>query len=129
MLTMADRRPQEERRQAFGRALDQALGARGVTQRQLAEALNTVQAAISAWVNAEAAPDPDVVFEAERFLKLDPGHLSHHLGYLPPEAAKKGTKPTFESVVLDDELLDETSKRGLLAAYREFVTSRRRRRR
>lgn len=125
MLTMAS---DVTGRQKFGDALRAAMNARGVTQRDLASDLGVTQAAVSSWVNGDferVGPVPETVFDLERRLDLPPGHLSKHLGYLPPEAAKSGVTATFESVVMDDPLLDDTQKRGVLALYREFVARRR----
>lgn len=119
-----------ERRKAFGEALASALAARGLTQRELGDLLGgTAQSAISSWKSGEYEPSAETVFELERVLKLSPGHLSRHLGYFPPEAMSGKVPATFENVVLDDPLLDDTMKNGLIAQYKAWTEIRRRRRR
>lgn len=110
-------------RRAFGQAVGGALALRDLTQRAIAETLGVKQPTISAWLSGESEPASAVVFELERALELPPGHLSRHLGYLPPDALE-AAPPTFEAVVEADPLLDEPSKRGLLAMYRELTTRR-----
>ncbi len=73
-------------RQAFGTAVAGALAVRDLTQRALADALGVKQPTVSAWLSGESEPASAVVFELERVLELPPGHLSRHLGYLPPDA-------------------------------------------
>lgn len=123
MLTMAP----EERRVAFGNALDDALGAREVTQREIAEQLGTTQSAVSAWVNAQAVPDADVVFQIERMLNLPPGYLSQNLGFLPPGIDEAPC--TFDRAVAEDHDLTEEQKDSLRAMYRHYITTRSRERR
>lgn len=76
-------------RQAFGRALDQALGSR--TRAWLGAALSPERpispSAVGQWISGETVPaDPERVFAIERLLELAPGVLSRHLGYLPVDA-------------------------------------------
>ena len=117
MLAVADIEP-EERRKAFGDALRQALRVKGMTQEELAAGMTKGrQPMISAWIRGKAAPDtPSLTFEVERVLGVDPGTLSVHLGYLPPEAVR--TVASFESVLLADPGLNDDEKEMLLAGYR-----------
>lgn len=131
MLTLVVQPQSDEaRRQAFGDALGDALGVRKTTQRALGDMLGGVtQSAISAWIAGQSEPSRDLVFQIETVLELPPGNLSRHLGYLPPEAATGKGGMTFEEAVMNDPLLDETQKRGVLALYREFTGHRPARRR
>lgn len=121
-------KPAAERRKAFGDALAEALQVRGVTQAQLGQQIGRItQSAISQWRSGEAEPNPETVFKVEKALDLPPGHLSRHLGYLPP-SAENTTSLTTEDMLVNDPLLDDIQKRGMLAMYREFTGRRRRRR-
>lgn len=111
---------------AFGDALAEAMAVRGMTQRELGEALGLKQPTISAWIAGTVSTiTPSLVFETERALRLPPGRLSRILGYVPMSAAK--VSASFERVVMDDPLLEAHEKRGLLAMYGEFTKGRRRR--
>ena len=76
------------------------------------------QSIISMYLLGQASPDPETVFAMERALSVRPGAFSRYLGYLPLDLAKlpKGVEQT---IVEADELTD-SSKRALLAAYREL---------
>lgn len=124
-MTMVDK-PAADRRRAFGDALAHAIAVRGLTQRSLAEHLGIAQSTTAAWKAGNAEPAPETVFEIERALELPPGHLSQHLGYMPPGETGR---QSFEEVVADDPLLSDTMKGSILAIYREFVENRRPKRR
>lgn len=133
-----DRRPEDnvavaqkvsaaERRRAFAAALVEARNVRGFTQGELGSEVGLGQPAISAWEAGENQPEPEVVFAVEEALDLPPGHLSKHLGYMPPKSDGKAT-PGFEDVVMSDPLLDEQNKRAMVAMYRELTRGKKRRR-
>lgn len=109
----------EARRRAFGAALRDVLRVRGITQEELAAMVGDVsQAAISAWLSGASAPrSVSLTFAVERALKVKPGSLSQHLGYLPPEALS-GPRASVESAVLEDPGLTSDEKEILLAGYR-----------
>lgn len=99
----------------FGDALAAALTAMCWSQVDLGRALGGVtQGAISAWRSGLAEPSPATVFAAERALKVPPGDLSRHLGYLPlgpiPEL---GTVTAIER----DPALSPAAKRSLVDLY------------
>jgi transcriptional regulator with XRE-family HTH domain len=108
-----------EKREAFGAALAEARNVRGVLQSEIADLAGVQQSSVSAWEKGDNQPAPEVVFAIEDYLELKPGHLSRHLGYAP--VAHRGVAPTYEQVVMDDPLLDDTQKRAALALYREFT--------
>lgn len=110
-----------QRRAAFADALVDALNVRRTTQDALGKALGVKQPTVSAWVRREAEPPPETVFAIERELGLPPGHLSRHLGYLPPEAVK-ASPATFEAVVTGDPLLEDYVKRALIDQYRALTS-------
>jgi len=109
----------EVRREKFGRVLHEALYARNLTQVDLAEAVESTQGAVSAWVNGKAEPAPFVVFGVEHVLDLTPGFLSAALGYLPVEAV--AVVPTIEDAVQASVLVDDDLKPILLAVVREVL--------
>lgn len=125
MLVMADS-DAEARHVAFGNALRQALRVKGMTQEELAEAIGRKQPMISGWINGKRSPETtDLAFEVERAIGVDPGTLTVHLGYLPPEAVR--TVASFESVLLADPGLNDDEKEMLLAGYRAAKKRRNRR--
>lgn len=116
-----DRRNRLER---FGRELAAALATRGLTQRELGEALGgTRQSAVSSWCSGQAEPNPATVFGIERALELPPGRLSRHLGYLPV-GGDRGVDGDVERAIAGDPFLDPVEKRGMLAMYTELVSRR-----
>lgn len=110
-----------ERLKAFGEALQGAMRAAGVNQKELAERIgNTSQGGVSGWVTGKSAPEtPDDVFAIERALEVAPGSLSKHLGFLPPDAVRVAS--AFEDVIADDPALDDDERAFLLNAYRIAV--------
>jgi transcriptional regulator with XRE-family HTH domain len=67
---------------ALTRAMDQAR----VNQSELGRAAGAAPAMLSAWLSGRTAnPEPQKVFAVERALRLRPGALSRHLGYVPAD--------------------------------------------
>ena len=124
MLAMTDA---SGRREAFGRAVAEAMAVKGMSQAELARRVGLTQAAISAWTSGANVPDPDTMFRAEKVLELPPGHLSRHLGYYPEPDSERAW--SYEDAVMADPLLTEDQKRYALALYREFISKNPRRRR
>lgn len=116
----------EKRRARFGNALAEAMRVRELTQAELGELLNQMrQSSISAWTTGTALPpDVETVFRLEQALKLRPGHLSRHLGFLP---ITKLPPVTVADAVLGDSRLDATAQRILLVTYKELVAAAKRR--
>lgn len=115
---------ERERLRAFGAALAEALATRGCTQRELGHALGGItQSAISAWRSGLAEPGTETVFAIERTLGLPGGHLSRHLGYVPPASAEAAAGTV--AAVENDPLLTDDERRALLAVYLELVRGRR----
>jgi transcriptional regulator with XRE-family HTH domain len=104
---------------AFAAALAKARSVRHLAQKELADAVGSSQPTVSAWEKGFTEPPAAAVFALERVLKLNPGSLSRHLGYVPVEGEPPA--PTFEAAVVGDELLDERTKRGFLAFYTEMT--------
>lgn len=119
---MSDHRrdEQEESRRRFGAALEQALTLRRRSQKEVGDALGTTQSSVSAWKAGESEPSYATVFGLERYLRLPPGFLSRHLGYVPVEAIDQAV--TVEDLIMSDPLLDEAGKRAVLAVYRELTS-------
>lgn len=122
--TNDDRRAEEEEdRPAFGQALGEALAARGMTQSELGARLGFQQGTVSGWVTGLNPPERrQTVFELERALELPPGHLSLHLGYLPPAAAGAPVVDV-ETAIRLDPLLPEEAKGAFITLYRQAVKS------
>lgn len=79
---------QHERWVAFGQALAQALARDPRPQRVIAAAIGASPQSLSDWKHGKSEPErADITFALERELKVPAGELSHHLGYVPLEAA------------------------------------------
>ncbi len=91
---------------------------------ELGRLLGLSQSAVSQWTSGRTLPSPDFIFETEQHLRLPPGTLSRHLGFIPAklngEARKLAKHDVLTAIELDDRLGD-VGKRMLSAAYRENV--------
>jgi transcriptional regulator with XRE-family HTH domain len=93
-----------------------ALSEQGVTQAELADALETTQSAVSAWITGKSEPAADTVFACEVATGVGPGALSRHLGYLPLDAA--GAPPRVEDFVANSDELDDDGKHMVLTVWK-----------
>jgi hypothetical protein len=59
------------------------------------------------------------VFRIERALRVEPGSLSMHLGFLPLD--RRHQAPVFEIAIATDPHLDDHARRVLRALYRELT--------
>lgn len=100
---------------AFGVALRRALQQRGYQQQELAEALGVSTQLVSDWVNGRREPLPRQAVAAEQWVGAEPGTLTIHLGYLPPNAVDV-TIASPEDAVIADPSLDGRAKRVILGA-------------
>lgn len=111
----------EQRRRAFGAALDNLMAAHGTTQQDLGAKIGiSSQSSISAWKDGKTEPDRELVFRIERVMGVRPGHLSRHLGYLPLSATKIVDQTTEEAIV-NDPALDDMGRKVLLSSYRTLI--------
>lgn len=113
----------EKRRSSFGSALTKAMRLQRLTQSELGEMLGDIgQSSISAWTTGNALPpDVETVFALERALRLPPGHLSKHLGFLPAKLAM------VPNAVRADDRLDDDGQRIMLTTYKDLVAAAKRR--
>lgn len=109
----------DNRLRDFGRALREALSVQKMTQEGLGDRLGVSQPAVSDWINGESEPAPEMVFVIESQLKIPPGSLSRHLGYLPPQALKHVA--TVRDAIMGDTSLSVAEKEMLLGAYSAAV--------
>lgn len=112
-----EEQPRRREREAFGRALAKALDDADMTQRELSERLQgrAAQNTISEWKTGQSEPGtPELTFEVERILEVEPGGLSGFLGYLPPSAAGS------VEAALSGSNIDEKFREVLLNLYREI---------
>ena len=108
---------------AFGDELQRAMHAMNVNQLTLARKLKMTQSAISSWCTGAAEPRCETVFAIERALRVEPGTLSRHLGYLPARPARR-EHVTVEQAILEDTALDASAQSALLATYEAFTQPR-----
>lgn len=109
----------------FGRALQDVLERRGISQTELAAEVGRVlgrKPISQPWVSeirrGIKTPPPDVAMAMEVVLDVTPGQLTRHLGFLPLAATPA---VSVEEAVSADPLLDERARRSLVAAYRALV--------
>jgi transcriptional regulator with XRE-family HTH domain len=110
-----------EQREAFGKALQQALDDAGMSGRGLAGALGLSPTAVSKWLRGRTTPSPDTVARAERVLKTSPGALSSALGYVILEASADRRAPSVAEAVKADPRLGPKERAVLLTVYRELI--------
>lgn len=111
----------ERQRRRFGNAFGELLALRGMSQTAFAARLGTSQSMVSAWIAGDYACSNEQVFAIEKALKVQPGTLSQHLGFLPPEAVA-ARLASVEEAVMADALLGPDSKRALIGLYGVLVT-------
>ncbi len=109
-------------REVFRRALRQAREDAGLSQRALARAVNVSAGAVWQWERDEdgTVPRLDMTTRLERVLKLEPGHLSRLLGYVPA-SAEPGTVTSVVAAARADPRLGDSERELLIAVYRELV--------
>ena len=110
-------------REVFRRALRQAREDAGLSQRALARAVNVSPGAVWQWERDEdgTVPRLDMAARLEQVLKLEPGHLSRLLGYVPAAAAEPGTITSVVAAARADPRLGDSERELLIAIYRELV--------
>jgi transcriptional regulator with XRE-family HTH domain len=109
-------------REVFRRALRQAREDAGLSQRALARAVNVSPGAVWQWERDEdgTVPRLDMATRLEQILKLEPGHLSRLLGYVPA-TAEPGTMTSVVAAARADPRLGDSERELLIAVYRELV--------
>ena len=118
-----------ERMAAFAAAMAQARSEAKVSQRELGRMVHRKQGSISRYEAGLLEPDPETVFRIERALKVEPGVLSHHLGYLPIQSTSPYAKlvqsllPVVDAIQ-DDPTLSPQARSMLISAYRAAAIER-----
>jgi transcriptional regulator with XRE-family HTH domain len=109
-------------REVFRRALRQAREEAGLSQRALARAVDVTPAAAWQWErdNGSTVPRMDMTTRLEQVLKLEPGHLSRLLGYVPA-TTEPGTATSVVAAARADPRLGDSERELLIAVYRELV--------
>jgi transcriptional regulator with XRE-family HTH domain len=129
MLSAEDENPGEHgyvvtatQREVFRRALRQAREDAGLSQRALARAVDVSPGAVWQWERDEDGTIPrlDMTTRLEQILKLEPGHLSRLLGYVPA-TAEPGTMTSVVAAARADPRLGDSERELLIAVYRELV--------
>lgn len=109
-------------REVFRRALRQAREDAGLSQRALARAVKLSPGAVWQWERDVdgTVPRLDMTTRLEQILKLEPGHLSRLLGYVPA-SAEPGTITSVVAAARADPRLGDSERELLIAVYRELV--------
>ena len=115
----------DEQRAKFAEALEMYLGRAKMTQADLVRKLRAAglpvhQTSVSQWCAGQTEPQRRMVLEMERQLRLVPGLLSRHLGYLPVDAVALAVSDV-ETALLTDERLAPDQRQALIATYRALV--------
>lgn len=103
----------------FGAALRQARVALGMTQRELAAVLGTAQAVVSRWENGLLATMPTraQIGALEKAVRLRPGALTVHLGYVPLAVLQDS-----EAAINADPRFTSEQKRLLIGLIGQLAT-------
>lgn len=119
----------ETARSAFGRALDELLATKRVSQTELARRYaeaaggKITPSKVSDWIRGESLPedgDAEAVFLVERLLGAPRGSLARHLGYVPLDT--QGC--TVEVAIDSDPLLGDRERFLMHAQYKALLASR-----
>jgi transcriptional regulator with XRE-family HTH domain len=111
----------------FGAALADALIALGIDQKDFAVEMTrevgepVSKSSVSQWAGGVHEPTRAKVFAMERLLKLKPGTLSRHMGYLP--ASAKDVKSVLDAIDADPKL-SEGTRFILRASYNAALQAR-----
>lgn len=104
-------------RHAFGIALKTAIDTAGAEPAEVGERAGTSADTIYRWMRGETEPKwPALTFAIEEFLRVSPGDLSRHLGYVPVAGATN-----LAAAIDADPRLTVEAKEMLRAAYRAAV--------
>lgn len=108
---------------AFGTALALARRRAGLSQGRLGELVGEwKQGSVSDWERGNTECPPPVVMAIEEVLGLEPGDLSHHLGYLPLSAAGRTIEWDVIAAIVHDAHLTEVQRQALTLAYEAYRT-------
>ncbi len=93
-----------------------------MTQDHLANKVRpkVTQGQVSNWCNGKHAPDPEVVFQIEAVLELEPGSLSSYLGFVPVGV---GQPRDVLGAISADQHINDQGRRMLLDLYASAVRS------
>jgi transcriptional regulator with XRE-family HTH domain len=90
---------------------------RGLSQEALASELGTAQSAVSEWLRGRK-PNPERVYQLEKYFDLPPGSLARLLNYLPP--TERGVETDVDAALILDNTLNEEQKQIIQAQIRSF---------
>jgi transcriptional regulator with XRE-family HTH domain len=113
--------PTADQRQAFAKALRQALEDSRMSGRALARSLDLSQGGIAHWLRGETAPKPATVARVERLLDLEPGTLARPLGYAVVTEDPEGRAMNVTEAIKAEQRLGAREKALLLTIYRELL--------
>jgi hypothetical protein len=119
---MAVNNSSSEQKAAFGEALLAALMAKGLRPPDLIDVVgastrDNASNLVKNWISGKNEPPRPTVTAIEKFLDLEPGDLSRHLGWLPVGSSEI---PTLEAAVLADSELTGEQRRVLLQLLKSF---------
>lgn len=109
----------QEELAAFARALQTALRAEGVANAELGRRVGRTGESVRQWLLGASEPEPWLVFRVEAELRLRPGALSRHLGYVPAGSAQPA--PSVLDALAADATLDEESRATLAMLWRTLA--------
>lgn len=109
-----------DQRRAFGEAAENLLEAAGIGVADAAAELDMTYEGLRLYLKGQREPKMQVVFKLERLLEVEPGRLSHLLGYLPPEATEPRPMSVAEAVDADPRL-NKRTRQAVLSVYKALV--------
>jgi transcriptional regulator with XRE-family HTH domain len=104
----------------FGRSLRSARDESALSQAAVGALVGVTGSAVGQWEAGKIEPSRETVFLLEQVLKLDAGHLSRDLGYLPPDPLDRAD--VVAAIEADPRLTDQ-ARVMLIALYRSAVLS------
>ena len=118
MTNTSQRGAEAARLSAFAAAMADARSAAGMSQEALGEAIRRKQGSVSRYEGGILEPDPLTVFAIERALGLDPGALSHYLGFMPLSVEHAPPVLPVLDAIEQDQRLTAQNKAMLIQVYR-----------
>lgn len=121
MSSASERETAAARLSAFAVAMAAARAAAKMSQRELGHAIQRPQGSVSRYESGLIEPPAPTVFAMEQALDLEPGELSHYLGYMPiVESRIRHIMPVLDALEQDPRL-NPQAKTMLINVYRQMA--------
>lgn len=117
----------DEQKREFSLALRAARMAADLSQQRLSDLLSdhvdrrVPQETYSAWDRGVNTPQPSDLFALEEILRVPPGSLSRHLGFLPVDVVEAPPADTV-TAVRQDRALERWQQDIIINTYESFIS-------